>query len=107
MGFLEEAHRRPGHLMFPLHCLYSLGQRVFLLWESFLKEMEVSDSKKKRTSYKPYIERSQELGISNDTTVFCLVCRHSRVGRNLPDRTSTNTGCPVAAERSLGICGDS
>lgn len=27
--------------------LYSLGQRVFLLWESFVKEMEVSDSKEK------------------------------------------------------------
>lgn len=33
--------------MFPLHCLYSLGQRVFLLWESFVKEIEVSDSKEK------------------------------------------------------------
>lgn len=33
--------------MFPLHCLYSLEQRVFLLWESFVKEMEVSDSEEK------------------------------------------------------------
>lgn len=68
-----------------------------------LSKWDLTKKNAKRISCKPHNERSSEFGMSNDTTVSRLVCRHSRVGRNLrPDGTYPNGGCPVAAERSLG-----